>query len=150
MKNTFLVLLSLTAIALVGCASSRNAKSEEDAAEATAAALAGVAAFTSAAEADVENAGIPENYEIGIVICSDPGSRTLVAQLNAGESVVPGTQLVVRRLDLTPTALVLVETTDRRMVGARVLCGSVSEGQVLVVPSAALKARASALPPARP
>lgn len=150
MKNTFLVLLSLTAIALAGCASSRNAKSEEDAAEATAAALAGVAAFTSAAEADVENAGIPENYEIGIVICSDPGSRTLVAQLNAGESVVPGTQLVVRRLDLTPTALVLVETTDRRMVGARVLCGSVSEGQVLVVPSAALKARASALPPARP
>lgn len=150
MKKTFLALLACAAIASSGCVSSRDNTTEQNKPENTADALAGVAAFTAAAEADVENAGIPENREIGIVIMADPGARTLVAQLNSGESVTPGTQLAVRRLDLTPTALVLVETTDRRMVGARVICGNVAEGQVLVVPNAALKARVSALPSARP
>lgn len=150
MKKLIFSLFLGSAIAFAGCASSRNIEPEKTSDEAAGAALAGVAAFASAAEADIENAGISDNREIGIVIMADPIARTLVAQLNAGESVVPGTQLAVRRLDLTPTGLVLVEKCDRRMVGARVLCGSVSEGQVIVVPNAALKARVSALPPARP
>lgn len=147
MKKAFLTLLLGGTLAFAACASSRNADPETPSVES---ALAGVAAFASAAEADAENAGIAENREIGIIIHVDPLARTLVAQLNAGESVRPGTQLAVRRLDLTPTGLVLVETADRRMVGARVLCGHVAEGQLLVVPNAALKARVSALPVARP
>ncbi len=147
MKKAFLTLLLGGTLAFAACASSRNADPETPSVES---ALAGVAAFASAAEADAEAAGIAENREIGIIIHVDPLARTLVAQLNAGESVRPGTQLAVRRLDLTPTGLVLVETADRRMVGARVLCGHVAEGQLLVVPNAALKARVSALPAARP
>lgn len=149
MKKTSFACLLGFALAFGGCASSRNDDSGTDSAKAAGEALAGVAAFT-AAGADIENAGIPENREIGIVIMADPVARTLVAQLNAGESVVPGMQLAVRRLDLTPTALVLVETTDRRMVGARVISGRAAEGQLLVIPDAVLKARVSALPPARP
>ena len=147
MKKAFLTLLLGGTLAFAACASSRNADPETPSVES---ALAGVAAFASAAEADAEAAGIAENREIGIIIHVDPLARTLVAQLNAGESIRPGTQLAVRRLDLTPTGLVLVETADRRMVGARVLCGHVAEGQLLVVPNAALKARVSALPAARP
>lgn len=127
----------------VGCASSRDADAE---AQNTANALGAVAAFTSAAEADVENAGISENREIGIVIMSDPATKTLVAQLNAGESVPVGTELVVRRMDLTPVAWVMVKTVNRRTIGASVLRGSVSEGQLVVVPNAVLKAKARALP----
>lgn len=150
MKKTFLALFAAAAMVLAGCASSRNAEPEVDSAVAPGAAIAGVAAFAGAVESDVENTGIAENREIGIIIRVDPIARTFVAQLNAGESVTPGTELAVRRLDLTPTALVLVEALDRRMVGARVICGSVSEGQLLVVPNAVLKARVSALPTARP
>lgn len=150
MKKTLISFLLGATLAFAACASSRNAEPQKNSAGDAGNALAEVAAFTSAAEADVENAGISENREIGIIIRVDPLARTLVAQLNAGESVLPGTQLAVRRLDLTPTALVLVEAAERRMVGARVLSGNVSEGQILVVPGTALKARVSALPPARP
>lgn len=150
MKKTLLALFSGAAIAFAGCASSRNAEPQQDSAESAGKALAGVAAFASAAEADVENAGISENREVGILVYTEPRAHTFVAQLNAGESVRTGTQLAVRRLDLTPTALVLVETTERRMVGGRVLRGNVAEGQILVVPSSILKARVAALPPVQP
>lgn len=141
----YLITIALGALAcsFAGCASSQNNDAEsQDAANA----LGTVAAFASAAGADVNNAGISENREIGIVIMTNPADKTLVAQLNAGESVSVGAELVVRRMDLTPTAWVMVDTINRRTIGARILRGSVSEGQLVVVPNEVLKAKARALP----
>lgn len=143
MKNYILSLaLCLLAAGLCGCASSVEKKSDT---ETAANAISGVAAFASAAEADVENAGISENREIGIVIMADPAERMLVAQLNAGESVPVGTKLAVRRLDLTPTASVLVVHAERRTIAAKILRGNVAEGQLVVVPGKILSARVNAL-----
>ena len=75
MKKTLLALLLGGTLAFAACASSRNNAQETPSVES---AIAGVAAFASAAEADAENAGIAENREIGIVIHVDPLARTLV------------------------------------------------------------------------
>lgn len=144
MKNYILSFaLSLLVAAFSGCASPEGKQSDI---ETAANAVSTVAAFASAAEADVENAGISENREIGIVIMADPAERMLVAQLNAGESVSVGTKLAVRRLDLTPTALVLVQHVERRTIAAKILRGNVAEGQLIVVPGKVLGARVNALP----
>lgn len=144
MKNYILSgALCLLVAGFSGCASPAEKQSDV---ETAASAVSTVAAFASAAEADVENAGISDNREIGIVIMADPAERMLIAQLNAGESVPVGTKLVVRRLDLTPTALVLVRHAERRTIAAKILRGNVAEGQLLVVPGKILSARANALP----
>lgn len=124
---------ALCAALAAGCASSREtlAPAKDAGTEDAARAVASVAAFASAAEAEVESAGLPENREIGIVVMSDPEARLFVAQLYAGESVAVGEELSVRRFDLTPTARVRVETAERRTVGGRVLDGNVVEGQIL-------------------
>lgn len=137
MKNPlrFLSLAFFAALA-AGCASSREmpAPAKDAGTEDAARAVASVAAFAAAAEAEVENAGLPENREIGIVVMSDPAARMFVAQLYAGESVAVGAELSVRRFDLTPTARVRIETVERRTVGGRVLDGNVVEGQILAMP----------------
>lgn len=137
MKNPLRFLsLALFAALAAGCASSREtpAPAKDAGTEDAARAVASVAAFAAAAEAEAENAGLPENREIGIVVMSDPAARMFVAQLYAGESVAVGAELSVRRFDLTPTARVRIETVERRTVGGRVLDGNVVEGQILAMP----------------